>query len=64
MTNEDIENSQECKAKKLALLMIRLLVYKKELHEAEAENICPQYIKCLEEMVKLLKEEISGAIAL
>ena len=60
----NIEDSQECNAKDLALLKIRLLVYKKELREAEAENICPPYIKCLEEMVKRLKEEIGGAIAL
>jgi len=60
----NIEDSQECNAKKLALLMIRLLVYKKELREAEAENICPQYIKCLEEMVKQLREELGRVIAL
>ena len=60
----NVEDSQECNAKKLALLMIRLLVYKKELREAEAENICPPYIKCLEEMVKQLREELGRVIAL
>jgi len=60
----NIEAPKECNAKELALLKIRLLVCKKELRKALAEYVCPPYIKCLEEMVKRLKEEIGEAISL
>jgi len=47
------------------LLKIHLLVYRKELRAAEAKYVCrPAYIEFLQELMKRIKEEIEGAIAL
>ena len=61
MTNKEFS---QVSPKDLALLKIRLLAYKKQLREALRENVCPPYIKGLEEIVNRLKEEIDGAKAI
>ena len=64
MTPALFRDPRDYSPKELALLKIRVFIYESNLREAEAENIFPEYIKCLEELIRRFKEEIKGAIAL
>jgi len=50
--------------KELTFLRIHLFLYGEELRAARVEYVCPAYIELLEEIIKRIKEEIEGAIAL